>query len=86
MAQLKFVMDDELVKKFKQIVLAKRGKIELTAEGEDAIRLYIQKYGRLLEGERSRVEDPLSRVIGSVRSKKSRSALQDLKEIESGEN
>ncbi len=28
MAQVKFVIDDELLKKFKQIVIRRRGKIE----------------------------------------------------------
>jgi hypothetical protein len=40
MAKVEFVIDDQLLKKFKQIVIRKRGKIELMPEGEDAIRLY----------------------------------------------
>ena len=83
---MKFIMDGELIKKFKQIVLAKRGKIELTPEGEEALKLYIQKYRRLLEGERSRMVGQFSRVIGAVKSNRPRSALRDLKEMESGEN
>ncbi len=83
MTQLKFLLDDELAKKFKQIVLAKRGKIELTPEGEDAIRLYIEKYERLLQSKKSLETDPLARITGKVRSKKPQNALEDLKELES---
>lgn len=82
MAQVKFVIDDELLKKFKQIVIRKRGKIELTPEGEDAIRLYIQKYEGLLSGPGTG-RDPLTKVIGAIRTGKARSALDDLKELES---
>ncbi len=83
MTQLKFSIDDSLVKKFKQIVLAKRGKIELTSEGEDAIRLYIEKHEHLMEGRKTRESDPLARIIGAIRSKRRRNALEDLKELES---
>jgi hypothetical protein len=81
MAQVKFVIDDELLKKFKQIVIKRRGKIELTPEGEDAIRLYIEKYGSTLDHEPNRV-DPLKASIGAVHTGKRRNALKDLKELE----
>jgi len=80
MAQVKFVVDEELLKKFKQIVIKRRGKIELTPEGEEAIRLYVKKYENL--GRRGG-RDPLVSAIGAVRSGKTRSALKDLKELES---
>lgn len=82
MAQVKFVIDDELLKKFKQIVIKKHGKIKLTPEGEDAIRLYVEKYEGLITSSPSR-KDPLARAIGSIHSGKVRSALDDLKELES---
>ena len=85
MAQVKFVIDDELLKKFKQIVLAKHGKIELTPEGEDAIKLYINKYQGLLAS-RSNEPDSLTRAIGAIRSTKPQNALRDLKELESEES
>jgi hypothetical protein len=82
MAQVKFVIDDELLKKFKQIVIRRRGKIELTPEGEEAIRLYVKKYEDL---EMKQAEDdPLIAAIGAVHTGKARSALKDLKELESG--
>jgi hypothetical protein len=84
MAQLKFVMDDDLVKKFKQIVLAKHGKIELLPEGEEAIRLYVNKYEYTLT-KSVQEADPLERVIGAIRSSKPRDALKDLKKLETGE-
>lgn len=80
-AQVKFVIDDELLRKFKQIVIKKRGKIELTPEGEDAIRLYIKKYEGLITSPGEK--DPLAKAIGSIRTGKVRSALDDLKELES---
>jgi hypothetical protein len=81
MAQVKFVIDDELLKKFKQIVIRRRGKIELTPEGEDAIRLYIEKYEGAADG-KPRGIDSLARAIGAIRTGRVRSALQDLKDLE----
>lgn len=81
MAQVKFVVDDELLKKFKQTVIKRRGKIELTPEGEEALRLYIQKYESSESGP-DEGPDPLSSIIGSLRTGKTRSALSDLKELE----
>ncbi|TLY15489.1 MAG: hypothetical protein E6K84_00115 [Thaumarchaeota archaeon] len=84
MAQLKFVLDDDLVKKFKQIVIAKHGKIELSSEGEEAIRLYVKKYARVLTKSK-RGEDSLKRVIGAIKSPKTSDALNDLKKLATGE-
>ena len=81
MAQVKFVVDDELLKRFKQIVIRRRGKIELTSEGEEALKLYIQKYG-YDEDRRVRRRDPLLAAIGAISTGKKRSALVDLKELE----
>ena len=81
MAQVKFVVDEELLKRFKQIVIKRRGKIELTPEGEEALKLYIQKYENL--GSSSRGIDSLNAAIGAISTGKKRSALQDLKELES---
>lgn len=79
---MKFIIDDDLLKKFKQIVIRKRGKIELTPEGEDAIRLYVEKYEALLSPKPGE-EDPLGGIIGALRTGRSRSALRDLEELES---
>ncbi len=80
MAQVKFVVDEELLKKFKQIVIKKRGKIELTPEGEEALKLYIQKYENL--GSASGGRDSLNDAIGAITTGKKRSALRDVKELE----
>ncbi len=85
MAQLKFVIDDDLLKKFKQIVLAKHGKIELTLEGEEAVRLYVNKYEHLTTRSVREV-DSLVGVIGAIRSGKSHNALKDLKRLEAEES
>lgn len=81
MAQVKFIVDEELLKKFKQVVIKKRGKIDLTPEGEEALRLYIQKYGDA-EGGPSDGEDPLMQAVGAVRTGRRRSALKDLRRME----
>jgi hypothetical protein len=81
MAQVKFVIDEQLLKKFKQIVIKRRGKIELTPEGEEAIRLYVKKY-EYPERKQGK-SDPLVAAIGALHTRKARSALKDLKELES---
>ncbi len=50
MAQIKIVAPHEVIENFKKIVLAKHGKLELSVEGEEALKLYIQKYEHLLRG------------------------------------
>jgi len=80
MAQVKFIVDEELLKKFKEIVIKKRGKIELTPEGEEALRLYIQKYGNLEVAPRKR--DPIVTAIGAIKTGEKNNALRDLKELE----
>ena len=50
MAQIKILAAEETVEKFKRIVLAKHGKLELSAEGEEALKLYVKKYEKLLGG------------------------------------
>jgi len=42
MGQLKINVDDELLLKFKRIVLARRGKLEISREGREAIKLYVK--------------------------------------------
>jgi hypothetical protein len=80
MVQVKFVVDEELLKRFKQTVIKRRGKIELTPEGEEALRLYIQKYEN--PGDARGGRDPLAAAIGAISTGKRRSALRDLKELE----
>lgn len=57
-AQVKILASDETVEKFKRIVLAKHGKLELSAEGEEALKLYVKKYEKLLGGMVPPDEDP----------------------------
>jgi len=85
MTQLKIVAADEIVDKFKKIVLAKHGKLELNVEGEEALKLYIQKYEHLLHGVCSPEEDPLKEIIGIGRSDEKRNVLKDLERLEVGE-
>jgi len=48
MAQIMILASQKTIDKFKRIALAKYGKLELSAEGEEALRLYIKRYeGRL---------------------------------------
>jgi hypothetical protein len=81
LAQLKFVVDDKLAKEFKQLVIARRGKLELSSEGEAALKLYIER------NKEEKVEpvsrpDPLSSVIGALKTGGSHDALDELRELE----
>jgi hypothetical protein len=84
MAQLKFNVSDDLAKKFRQTVLAKRGKLEVSREGEEALKLYLKKNKKesaepLRSSQRP---DSISHVIGAFRSKGRPNALEDLKGLE----
>ncbi|MCS4541549.1 MAG: hypothetical protein HY929_04400 [Euryarchaeota archaeon] len=85
MAQIKIVAPEHLVNKFKQIVVIKHGKLELGAEGEEAIRLYVQKHEQLLKGPCPPEADPLNKIIGIAKSKLKTNVLKDLKKLDSGE-
>lgn len=85
MAQIKIVVADDTIKKFKRIVLAKHGKLELSAEGEEALGLYIRKYERLLGKIVSPDQDPLKGICGIGRSRGRHNMLKDLKRLEAGE-
>lgn len=63
--QLKFVVDRALADRFKRVVLEKHGKLNLSREGEEALRLYLRE----VEGRASAPgRDPLLSVIGIARS------------------
>jgi len=79
------VTDDKIAEKFKKIILAKHGKLELSVEGEEAIRLYIQKYEHLLYEPCPPSDDPLARIVGIGRSDDRRNVLKDLERLEAGE-
>jgi len=88
MAQVKFVVDEELLNRFERAVIERRGKIEFAPEVEEALRLYIEKYeGKRGAGDDGGRDDPLIAAIGAVSTEKKkdgerRSALLDLKELE----
>lgn len=85
MAQVKIVATDETIDKFKRIVLAKHGKLELSAEGEEALKLYIKKYERLLGRMVPPDQDPLKEICAIGRSKERHNVLKDLEVLEAGE-
>lgn len=85
MAQIKIVAPSELIEKFKRIVLAKHGKLELSVEGEEALKLYVQKYEHLLHELLSPEDDPLKEIVGIGRSAEKRNVLKDLEKLEAGE-
>jgi len=84
MGQLKINVDDELLLKFKRIVLARRGKLEISREGREAIKLYVKKYEHLLQNNVELKKDPLNKIIGFIKSPKRGNALVDLKKLEAG--
>jgi hypothetical protein len=85
LAQIKIVAGNETIEKFKKIVLAKHGKLKLSAEGEEALKLYIKKYEKLLGGMRPSNEDPLMQICGIGRSDERHNVLADLERLEAGE-
>ncbi len=85
LAQIKIIASSQTIEKFKKIVLAKHGKLELSAEGEDALRLYIKKYERLLGGLCPPDQDPLSKICSIGRSTQRQNVLRDLERLEGGE-
>ncbi len=85
MAQIKIIAAEDTIEKFKRIVLVKHGKLELSAEGEEALRLYIRKYEKLLGSMVPPEEDPLKDICGIGRSAEKHNALTDLKRLEAGE-
>jgi hypothetical protein len=84
-AQVKIIASNDTIERFKRIVLAKRGKLELSAEGEEALRLYIKKYESLLGGLCPPERDPLARICGIGRSSTRHNVLTDLEKLETGE-
>ncbi len=85
LAQIKIVAADETIEKFKRIVLAKHGKLELSAEGEEALKLYVKKYERVLGGIVPPDRDPLKGICAIGRSTERHNALKDLAVLEAGE-
>lgn len=84
-AQIKIVASNDTIERFKRIVLAKHGKLELSAEGEEALRLYIKKYESLLGGLCPPEKDPLARICGIGRSSGRHNVLRDLEKLETGQ-
>jgi hypothetical protein len=84
-AQIKIIAPDDVIEKFKRIVLAKHGKLELSAEGEEALKLYINKYERLLGKMVPPDLDPLKRIDAIGKSNKRHNVLRELKLLEAGE-
>ena len=85
MAQIKFNVDDELAKKFRQAVLSKNGKLQVSHEGEEALKLYLKmnNYQRAAKRSRgSKDRDPIFNVIGVIRSRGRPDALKELKKLE----
>ena len=70
MAQIRIVAADETFKKFKRIVLAKHGKLQLSIEGQEALKLYISKNERLLNRSVSPDQDSLRLITGIGRPKR----------------
>jgi hypothetical protein len=85
LAQIKIIADEDTIEKFKKIVLTKHGKLEVSAEGEEALKLYIKKYEKLLGSFSPPDEDPLKDVHEAGRSSGHHNVLKDLDLLEAGE-
>ena len=77
--QLKFTVDSSLAKKFKAEVLRRRGKLDLSHEGAEALRLYLEN----APGSNNPDDDPLLKVIGigASRGKERPNALKDKRRL-----
>lgn len=85
MGQIKILASDKVLEDFKKIVLAKHGKLELSVEGEEALKMYIKKYEYLLKKLVSPEDDPLKDIMGAMRSKGKHNVLKELEMLERGE-
>ena len=75
--QIKFVVDQRLAERFKEEVLRRRGKMELSREAEEALRLYIRKRETSRQGGPP-AKDSILEVIGIAKSTGGRvNALED---------
>lgn len=82
LAQIKILAADDTVEKFKRIVLAKHGKLELSSEGEEALKLYVKKYEKLLGGIVPPEEDPLKDICSIGKSNERHNVLKELRLLE----
>jgi hypothetical protein len=85
MGQIKILASDKVLEDFKKIVLAKHGKLELSVEGEEALKMYIKKYDHLLKKLIPPEDDPLKDIVGIIRSKGKHNVLKELEMLERGE-
>lgn len=85
MGQIKIIASDNTIEDFKKIVLAKHGKLEISIEGEEALRMYIKRYEHLLKRLVPAEDDPLKSIVGAVRSKGKHNVLKELEILERGE-
>ena len=85
MGQIKIRASDKVLEDFKKIVLAKHGKLELSVEGEEALKMYIKKYEYLLKKLVPPERDPLKHIVGIGRSKGKYDVLKELEMLERGE-
>lgn len=72
--QIKFVVDAGLAEQFKQAVLRRRGKLDLSREGARALHLYLREQ---TAARPSSKPDPILAVIGIAASKRPVNALVD---------
>jgi hypothetical protein len=87
LAQLKFNVSEDLAKEFRQAVLAKRGKLAVSSEGEEALKLYLEKNRKDRKTDRTshgshQQPDSILQMIGIIKSKGRPNALEDLKRME----
>ncbi len=78
--QLKFTIDSALATQFKQAVLKRTGKLDLSREGAEALRLYLAQAAPNVTDP---AEDPILKVIGiaTSRGRVRPNALQDKRRL-----
>ncbi len=84
MTQVKIIAPADVVEKFKKIVFARHKKLELSVEGQEALKMYIKKHEHLLHELCPPEKDPLSKICGIGKSADRHNALDDLKKLDAG--
>lgn len=80
MTQVKFTVDSALANRFKEAVVRRRGKLDLSREGAEALRLYL---GHVAAETREPGKEPVLKVLGiaTSRGKARPNALADKRRL-----
>jgi hypothetical protein len=80
LTQIKFTVDSALANRFKEVVVRRRGKLDLSREGAEALRLYLERVNTEM---REPAKEPVLKVLGiaTSRGKARPNALADKRRL-----